>query len=222
MTNFDFVFCIPGKNFSSKFLHSWTNSIIYLMQQQITWTYTNRYTPIVASTRNEMMRLFPGQLSENSSSIVPFDNKIKCKKVIFIDDDMVWEVDDLVKIMQSDKDIVSGFCKMESLNENGENKLSGVKDGKWLTEKDIENERDLIELDGAGFAFMSIDFDIFNKIKFPWFETFDFFSEKDNAVYNISEDVLFCKKAKELGYKIYGDPTVKIGHEKLKVLEFKK
>ena len=47
----------------------------------------------------------------------------------------------------------------------------------------------------------------FEKIDYPWF---------DYQVYEgykyYTEDVIFCKKAKELGYKIFIDTSIKCGH----------
>lgn len=218
----DIIFCLPGERFSGNFLTCWTKTLAYITSNPINWMYVNRYTPLIASTRNDMIRLLPGAYEGDPKNISPFENKIIAKKIIFIDHDMVWNVSDIEKLILSDKDIVGGFYKMQKLNENNINYLAATKDGKWLFEEDIKNEESLIELDGIGFGLIAIKFDLFNKIKFPWFETFDSFDEKENSVYNISDDFSFCIKAKQLGYKVYGDPTIKLGHEKLLTLDFQK
>ena len=88
-------------------------------------------------------------------------------------------------------------------------------------EESIKNKKELIDLDGVGFGFIAIDFNVFKTLKFPWFETFDLFDKEINMVINVTEDMFFCKKAIDAGYKIYGDPTVKLGHEKTNILDFK-
>jgi len=218
----DIVFCIPGERFSSNFLTSWTKTITYLSNNKITWIYINRYTPIVSLTRNSMIRLIPGEYTGNPANIIPFENKVVPKKIIFIDHDMVWDPSDIEKLILSDKDIVGGFYKMQQYNEHGINCLAATKNNKLLTEEDIKNKTELIELDGVGFGIIAINFNLFNEISYPWFETFEFFNEKENSVFVGGEDFNFCIKAKQLGYKIYGDPTIKVGHEKLVSLDFKK
>ena len=214
----DYIFCIPGETFSQKFLNCWSETLIYLLKESIDFIYINHYTSIVATTRNDMIRNFPGK--EDEKNILPFGNKINAKKIIFIDDDIIWTVEDLKKIIKSEKDIVSGFYKMNETNEFNEYKLAAFKNEKIVLDYEIENENNLIELTECGLGFVAINFEIFQNLKFPWFEVLDFFDPNFNKVINVSEDVNFFRKARNLGYKVYGDPTIKLGHEKLKVLKF--
>jgi hypothetical protein len=217
----DYIFCIPGEVYSSNFLTSWTNSIISLLENSESFIYINHYTSSVSHTRNQMIRCSPFTKNLDPTNILPFENKIKSKKIIFIDDDMVWNYEDLEKIMKSNKDIVSGFCKTNFVNNKNQNFLSAIKNNEFLTEDDIKNKTELIEVDAVGFAFVAINFEVFQKIKFPWFEIFDIVDPKTKRVMNVGEDYNFCKKATAAGYRIYADPTIKVGHEKLKVLDFK-
>jgi hypothetical protein len=216
----DYILCIPGEKYSSKFLKSWTNSIISLMENSHSFIYINFYTSLVAHTRNQMIRCFPNAENPDPTNILPFENKIKAKKVIFIDDDMVWNYKDLEKIMKSDKDIISGFCKTNFINKKNEHLLSAIKNNKHLVEDDIKNKTELIEVDAVGFAFLAINLEVFKKIKFPWFETFEVINPENKHAITLGEDFVFCKKAIDAGYKIYADPTIKVGHEKSNVLTF--
>ena len=217
MNKVDYVICIPGETFSSNFLMSWSNSLIELTKKSEDFIFINTYSSIVSHTRNQLIRSFPGQQS-NNKNILPFNGELEAKKIIFIDDDMVWNFEDLAKILKSKEDIVSGFYRMNCFK--NDNELAAMKNGDFLISKDIKNKTELIELDYVGLGFIAINFEVFKKIKFPWFETFDLFDKKNENVLSIGEDFDFCKKAKAVGYKIYGDPTVKIGHEKRKILDF--
>lgn len=217
MNKVDYVICIPGETFSSNFLMSWSNSLVELTKKSENFIFINIYSSIVSHTRNELIRSFPGQQS-NNKNILPFDGNLEAKKIIFIDDDMVWNFEDLDKILKSKENIVSGFYRMNCFK--NDNELAAMKNGDFLISKDIKNKTELIELDYVGLGFIAINFEVFKKIKFPWFETFDLFDKKNKNVLSIGEDFDFCKKAKAVGYKIYGDPTIKIGHEKRKVLDF--
>lgn len=220
ITKVDYVFCFPGKNFSSNFLESWTSSITSLMKEPISWAFLTHYTPIVSFTRNEMIRFNFKSKERDFTKFEPFENKLEAKKIIFIDHDMVWNYEDLKKILKSKEDIISGFYKKDDFNSYNGHELCAQVKNKWLTETDIKDKKELIELDGVGFGFIAINFEIFKKLPFPWFESFSVFNKENNEMYGIGEDVYFCESAKSHGYKIYGDPTIKLGHEKTKILGF--
>jgi hypothetical protein len=217
----DYVFCLPGATFSANFLYCWSETIQYLITNKKTFVFINFYSPLVTYTRNQMLRGIPGNLGLLTTNTKLFNNEIKTKKIIFIDDDIYWTIEDLKKILESDKDIISGFYKMLGVNEKEKsNYITGLIGEEWLTEKDIKNTTGLIELDAIGFGFVAIKSEVFEKIKFPWFETYEKVRERDGVVLNYGEDFNFCQKALKAGFKVYGDPTVKVGHEKKVVLNF--
>lgn len=57
---------------------------------------------------------------------------------------------------------------------------------------------------------------IFESMEYPWFqpEYINIGTAKDFTM----EDVSFCRKANRLGYQVLIDPTIVVGHEKLKIL----
>ena len=79
----DIIFCLPGERFSANFLTCWTKTLEYITSNSINWIYVNRYTPIVASTRNDMVRFLPGAYDGDPKNTIPFENKIIAKKIIF-------------------------------------------------------------------------------------------------------------------------------------------
>ena len=76
-------------------------------------------------------------------------------------------------------------------------------DGTYVTYDNILNyEKGLLDVDGVGFGCCLTKVDMFRKIPRPWFlmgETF-------------GEDLFFCEKAVQAGYKIFCDTTIQIGH----------
>lgn len=188
------------------------------MENRISFLYCNFYTSLVQYTRNSLIRNFPGNYQDlTTAGVVPFDGKVKCKKIIFIDDDMVWTINDIEKIIKSDKDIIGGFYKM-NIN-NSEGVLAAAINNKYVLDKDILNQTELIELTGIGFGFVAIKQDVFHNIKFPWFATEETVDENTGIISILTEDFYFCNKAINFGYKIYGDPTIQLGHEKNKILK---
>lgn len=127
--------------------------------------------------------------------------------ILWLDSDMVFPSYVLKQFMQDDKDIVAGLyfrrnypftpvAFSELRRENGILKM-----------KDLEEwSSDLFEVDGVGFGcvLMKTDclFDIAGREGGIWF----------TPTPDAGEDAAFCLRAKEYGYKIWIDPTVKLGH----------
>ena len=66
-------------------------------------------------------------------------------------------------------------------------------------------------------GFMAVKKGIFENIEYPWFEPkfFDF----GNGICDFSsEDVGFCLKVRDKGYKIIVNPKIIVGHEKKVIL----
>jgi GT2 family glycosyltransferase len=53
-------------------------------------------------------------------------------------------------------------------------------------------------------------------MEYPWFRPIE---KRINEMVDLTmEYVAFCLRAREAGYSVLLDPTIKVGHEKLKVL----
>ena len=73
------------------------------------------------------------------------------------------------------------------------------------------------EIDGSGMGCCLIDMDVFDKFKkenIPYFKEnwIDIKPDGENVRMNISEDLWFFKKAKELGYRVWCDSSVLCDH----------
>ncbi len=127
--------------------------------------------------------------------------------ILWLDSDMVFPSYVLQQFMQHDKDIVAGlyFRRAYPFTPVAFSELR--RDNGVLRMKDLEEwPNDLFEVDGVGFGcvLMKTDclFDIAGKEGGVWF----------TPTQDAGEDAAFCLRAKEYGYKIWVDPTVKLGH----------
>lgn len=76
----------------------------------------------------------------------------------------------------------------------------------------------LSEVDFSGTGFMLIHRSVFEKLSYPWFEPMKIeFGDNCEA---IGEDLCFCIKAKNAGYKIFCDFDNKVDHRKRDVENF--
>ena len=124
----------------------------------------------------------------------------KSDYLLMIDDDMDFEPDLLDRMIANDKDICGvAFhprCETEDMKTLDETHHANLKDNK------------LFESKAVGTGIILIRTEILNKIKRPWFK----FEYHNTGMCKLGEDWFFSKVAKEAGFKVWLDPTIKVGH----------
>lgn len=117
-----------------------------------------------------------------------------CDYMLFLDSDMVPPADMLIKLIQHDKPIVSALAFRRVPNYEP-----------CIFKNDMEFYLDypkgLIEVAGVGMACTLIKREVFEKVPQPWF-----------TPTAIGEDLSFCKRATDAGYKIFCDTNLICGH----------
>lgn len=224
------VFCIPGRNFSDKFLFSWTSTMAHCFTQKIEIHLANKYSSNVYYARN----LCLGGNNLAGKNQKPWQGTIDYDYVMWIDSDIVWHSEQIMRLIaiaeqHKQVDIVSGLYIMEN-----ETQYATVvnwdietfkREGRFtfLNKKALKNYdlKELVEVAYTGFGFMLIRNGVFEKVGYPWFLPIWEETESVNGVKVrdfTSEDVGFCRTATENGFKIFVDPNIIVGHEKSKVL----
>jgi GT2 family glycosyltransferase len=152
----------------------------------------------------------------------PFNGDIAYDYIMWIDSDIVFKTEDFYNLLTSihnkKKNIVAGLYMMQGGNnfaavqywDEEYFKIHGT--FKFMDLSDIQNKRDLIEVDYSGFGWIIIRRGVFESLEYPWFRPI--FHEIGNCFDFSSEDTAFCRLVKEKGFKIYVDPTVRVGHKK--------
>lgn len=130
--------------------------------------------------------------------------------IMWVDSDNVIPRDAVKKLISSGKDIISGVYAR---------KIIGSKDIVLLNRDKTEDRytflttevvnTGIIEVDAAGFGCILTKVDVFRKLfditGRSWFKT--------NQEIGVGEDIYFCEKVKELGYKVHVDTSVLCGHK---------
>ena len=212
------IFCLPGNNFSGRFLESFSLLLNLCHQAKAQYYISRRESPVVYYVRNMCL----GGDIRRGMNQKPFDGKIRYTHLMWIDSDMVFSVDHFKALFRQDRDIVSGIYKMAdtvnfSVVENwDEEYLKQHGSFQFLNEDDMKKKEGLFEAVYTGLGFTLIRYGVFEALQYPWFEplSFQFGNIRDFC----SEDVAFCRKAKEKGFNIWVDPAIKVGHEKKTVL----
>jgi len=213
-TNKKIIFCLPGNNFSGKFLDCWTELVGYCFKNNIQIGVSRKESCNIYYVRNMCL----GADVARGENQKPFDGKIDYDYLIWVDSDIIFTPQQFQRLLSHDKDIVSGVYMM-----NDGRSLAAVKDWdeeyfkknghfQFLGLTDIEGKEELIEVSYTGMGFMLVKKGVFESMTYPWFKPIE--KRIGNMVDFTMEDVAFCLRAKEKGYKILIDPEVRVEHEK--------
>ena len=148
-------------------------------------------------------------------------------KLVFIDDDISWTVQDFVFLCAHKQKAVTGYyCTRKSNSDDPTCITVQFKDDNRTTD-----ESGLMEVRGAGFGFIRFDREIFDKLEplcarmydnalppdvnncySDWFPYGLTYSEEKKAYHRAGEDIQFCHRIAELGYPLFLDPKIQLGH----------
>lgn len=128
----------------------------------------------------------------------------------WLDDDMTFPPDTLTRLLAHQKDIV---CALAYQRKEPYNiclfdwiPIPGIKEGGSFQSMNGCEHTGLREIAGCGSACTLVSTEVFKKIKAK---------EPDAKLFEsrfFGEDLAFCKKAQEVGYKVFGDTDLIIGH----------
>ena len=144
-------------------------------------------------------------------NVVSARNKIVSKGlegydyIFFMDSDMAFPPETLGNLLYHDVDIVGGFYRRKKGGYlPNAFKLGFYEDGQLMTEV----VTDFKEVEAIGTGCLLVKTDVFRSMDSPWFE----YTCSDDKGHMHTEDIVFCRKAKEKGYKIYCDGNINCGH----------
>lgn len=127
-----------------------------------------------------------------------------CSHILFIDDDMAFAPNSLIKLIRHDLDIVSGlyFNRVYPHPPVIFDALGAGFVRHWMQ----DGESGLIEIGACGFGFVLVKTSVFVRMEPPYVRHGELEVDKRN------EDIGFCIRARAAGYRIYCDLDVVIGH----------
>ena len=120
--------------------------------------------------------------------------------VLWLDSDMVFDDELLYDLQFAHKDFVSGIARSRRRPY-----CSCLFADLDTLERIDDYPRDTFRIAGCGFACVLIKTDILRAVKEAYKTCFLPMSD-------FGEDLAFCKRASELGFSIWAEPAVKIGH----------
>lgn len=123
--------------------------------------------------------------------------------VWFIDDDHSFRDDILLGLLDREVDIVAPIC----LRRNQPFLPVACVNGDFMRLDDHAPEA-LVEVEHTGSSGMLIRRNVIDALSEPWFEL----GEREGNGNRVSEDVWFCRKAREAGFKIHVDMRQRLAH----------
>ena len=215
------IFCLPGASYSGRFLQCWTNLISELPKHKISYGLSQDYLCNIYHARTKVL----GASIERGVDQKPFDGKVDYDYIMWIDSDMVFKPEDFFKLIDHDKDIVSGMYKMsDNVNYATVETMDETYYEEWMhyqfmQDKDIKNKKEpLFKADYTGMGWMLVRKGVIEKMKYPYFYPRKKVWKQYGWEDFVWDDVEFCLRARENGHDIWVDPKIRIGHEKMKIL----
>lgn len=130
----------------------------------------------------------------------------KCTHILFIDDDMEIPRDGLLKLLNHDKDIVSGLY-LSGMYPHFPVAFDVVDErGHCLPMYLYGKEPKLYPIEAAGLGFCLIKTSVFERLEKPYIRLGELNSEE------WCDDIGFFKRVREVGIKSYIDLSVQLGH----------
>lgn len=208
------IFCLPGTDFSGKFLQCWTELVITSLQNDIQVMLSQRQSCNIYYVRNMCL----GADVTRGKNQKPFDGKVDYDFLMWIDSDIMFDSRQFLKLISYNVDIVSGTYLMEGgqafaiVKEWDEEFFKKHGYFEFMKLADLKDKKELMEVSYTGMGFILVKYGVFESLDYPWFKPIE--KKIGDMVDFTMEDVSFCLRAREKGYKILIDPTIKVGHEK--------
>lgn len=221
------VIALPGDNFSSKFLISWTSALNVIWESQ---KYDMIVSPGVSSyvTFARMQTLGLDVLRGVHQK--PFNN-LEFDVWVTIDSDIIFSPQQLIDLIESTElhPVVSGMYRMSNLTNYAIVKEWNtdffIKNGcfefitpefvdKWKQETGLK----YMPVNYTGLGFFAMRRDVLKKMTYPYFnaELQEIIGDDGNIIRDIcSEDVAFCKNIQKTGTPIIINTDIRVGHHKL-------
>lgn len=216
--HYNVLIATPGKMAHNAYIKSLIETTKWLQQRGLTYKWLNSASSFIPNAREQTALDEPGPDW--------YTNEVGCgqytyNKIFWIDSDMEWTVEDFQKIYDSEFPVISGLCPTDPNGTVGCSLFDEEYLPKRTTQKDFFGIEEPVEVFGVGFGFVAMKSGVFEACSRPWFKIRHMKLGIDPVPVNVGEDYSWCLNARENGFKIMVDPTVKIGHHKETVWNLK-
>lgn len=126
-----------------------------------------------------------------------------------VDSDIILPKDALVKMLAADKDIISGLYIQRIPGTHTLELYMDHNGGSTNIPYNLIKHLGVVEIVGCGMGCALIKGEVFRKIPYPHFVYKSALSHTET----VSEDVYFCMNARQHGFTVWADPSIKCDHK---------
>mgnify|MGYP003644841368 FL=1 len=214
------IISLPGKEYSSSFLMSWSETLLKLTQQGYQVALTSDYSEYTPFTRMKSLGL--DNLRGNDQK--PFDGKVDYDVWLTIDSNIIFSPKQVIELIEdTDKyPVISGVHRLpdmksisavrtlsdEYFHENGAYEYIKVD----TLDKDIKH----FDVEYSSMGFMACKKGVIESLTHPYFN----YPVKECQVgdktisHILPDDASFCKRLADAGHKITVNTDLFVGNEK--------
>lgn len=205
---------IPGKSYTQGFMRGLLDLTNQLTESSINATIHNFYGPYLPEVRNVL--LLGGHPATGNRA--PFNGDYDY--IMWIETDIVFTAEDFFTLYKNarnnDLDFVTGLFPMGPQHEAWEQHAVA---GTWKGGRLRIEGSGLEEIDYCGVGFLLVRKGVYEALRYPWYGMGEIyhFDEEKSLWYYMGDDFSTASRIQEMGFKLYADRDVKLGHEKMKV-----
>lgn len=210
MGHVNLIIATPGHSVMAAYLKSLLAATQELNKRGISWAFSQEYSSHVADAREMTLN---GDNDNDPGESRPFKGAITYDKILWIDSDIMFTPEDVIRAYESDYDVVSGAYTLAS----GEVVAYKELFGQGMTINEVKEMKEPIKIFGAGMGFFCVKSGIFESLSRPWFQSVPgtkVYQGKEFTFPIMGEDLSLCKRINDAGFEIYLDPEIKLIHHK--------
>jgi hypothetical protein len=213
--HYDVVIATPGHSMHKEYVKSLMATTAYLTATGRTYHFVSQYSSFVPSARENTATDSYGadwEAKEFGAGKFTYD------RIVWIDSDISWTVDNLEVLLSTDLDIVAGMMPISRDGRFGAMRFNSKGNPVSLMALDFLLEGEPFEVDGVSFGFLAVKQGVFEKMSRPWFKIRQTGIETVGYQVDLGEDYSWCVGATKAGFRIWVHPLVRVEHMKEMVL----
>jgi hypothetical protein len=208
MTHVNVIIATPGHSLMSSYVKSLLQLAGKLNEKGLTFAWSSEYSSHVADAREMTLN---GDNQNDIHEQRPFKGAITYDKILWIDSDIAFNPDDAMKLIESDKEIISGAYLLASGEVTAYKKMLGP----GYTYDEVKAMTEPVKIEGCGFGFLAVKSGVFENMTRPWFQAAMATTDDGITFPIMGEDMSWCKRVTDAGHEIWFDPSVKVTHHKM-------
>lgn len=217
--HFNVIIATPGKELHQGYVTSLVETLRWLGERGLTYKWLNKSGSLISTTR-ELTAL--DAYNPNWETRELGSGKFTYDKVIWIDSDISWGIEQFKALWEHELDIVGGMYQTAPDGRVAVAMFDGAGQPTVVREQDfILMDATIHEVFGVGFGFVAMKSGVFEKCDRPWFLMERIRWQHLDFDLNIGEDYSFCMNARRNGFKVYLDSTIKVKHHKEIIYELR-